>query len=325
MRTAALTLLSFVAFGYAANAQKFTLLPQVGFENSKTQVSYNNSSDFSPAGIVFSPQVGLQFAYKTKPGHGIFLGASTSRTTVPFSFSNPETGYADYKTVTGNMQVRLEGGYQFSSKPFYFKKQSNAVTKSPASTATLKATNTTTQKRSCGTYSYKSSCLKNKSEAKRVPGANEIKQPTISKGSWVKLQPSVGMGYIPFTKTDVITKMQNGQTTYEYRAGNWNTALVAGMGFEFGRNNTRLFTLSVNYLKGIGNLERQTVSTVVGTKTSTTQLQSEVSGWNMRIGVPLTLGAKNSAIQQKQSVKKVEQPKPKCGQYRILYRCNRTI
>ena len=42
MRTAALTLLSFVAFGYAAKAQKFSLLPQVGFENSKTKIQYNN-------------------------------------------------------------------------------------------------------------------------------------------------------------------------------------------------------------------------------------------------------------------------------------------
>lgn len=316
MRTAALTLLSFVAFMYAAKAQKFSLLPQVGFENSKTKVIYNNSSAFAPAGITFSPQVSLQLAYKTKPGHGFFLGGSTSRTTVPFSFINPETGLDNHKAVTGNMQVRLEGGYRFNSKPFYFKKQNNTSTKSAA--------NTTTQKKACGSYSYKSSCVKNKTEANRLPDANEVKQAGNNKGSWVRLQPSVGIGYIPFTKTDVITKMQNGQASYEYRAGNWNTALVAGMGVEFGRNDTRLFTLSVNYLKGFGNLDRRTISTLVGTKTMTTQLQSEVSGWNMRIGVPLTLGAKKPATKQ-QSVKKMEQPKPKCGQYRILYRCNRTI
>ena len=122
MRTAALTLLSFVAFGYAAKAQKFSLLPQVGFENSKTTIQYNNFPSFAPAGIVFSPQVSLQFAYKSKPGHGVFLGASSSRSTVPFSFTDPETGRDNYKTITGKMQVRLEGGYQFSSKPIHFKK-----------------------------------------------------------------------------------------------------------------------------------------------------------------------------------------------------------
>ena len=316
MRTAALTLLSFVAFGYAAKAQKFSLLPQVGFENSKTTIQYNNRSPFAPAGVVFSPQVGLQFAYKSKPGHGVFLGASSSRSTVPFRFTNPETGMNNYKALTGNMQVRLEGGYQFSSKPIHFKKQSNTTIKQDE--------NKITEKKSCSSYSYKNSCMKKKTEANRSSDATTLKQPGINKGGWVRFQPSVGMGFIPSVKTDVITKMQNGQTTYEYRAGNWNTALVTGMGFEFGKNNTRLFTLSVNYFKGIGNLEKQTVSTVIGTKTLTTQLQSEVSGWNMRIGVPFTLGAKKPAIKQ-QAVKKTQQPKSKCGQYKIMYRCNRII
>ncbi|HKO80272.1 MAG TPA: hypothetical protein VJU78_07760 [Chitinophagaceae bacterium] len=316
MRTAALTLLSFVAFGYAAKAQKFSLLPQVGFENSKTTIRYNNSSSFAPAGVVFSPQVSLQFAYKSKPAHGAFIGASSSRSTVPFSFTNPETGMENYKTITGKMQVRLEGGYQFSSKPIYFKKQGNTTAKQDE--------NKITEKKSCGSYSYKSSCMKNKTEANRSSDPAKWKQAGINKGSWVRIQPSVGMGFIPSVKTDVITKMQNGQTTYEYRAGNWNTALVTGMGFEFGKNNTRLVTLSVNYFKGIGNLDKQIVSTVIGTKTLTTQLQSEVSGWNMRIGVPFTLGAKKPAIKQ-QPVKKAEQSRPKCGQYKIMYRCNRTI
>lgn len=316
MRTAALTLLSFVAFGYAAKSQKFSLLPQVGFENSKTTIQYNNSSSFAPAGVVFSPQVSLQFAYKSKPGHGAFVGASSSRSTVPFSFTNPETGMENFKTVTGKMQVRLEGGYQFSSKPIYFKKQNNTTIKQKE--------NRITEKRNCSSYSYKSSCMSKKTDANRSSDPTKLKQPGINKGSWVRFQPSLGMGLIPSDKTDVITKMQNGQTTYEYRAGNWNTALVTGMGFEFGKNNTRLFTLSVNYFKGIGNLDKQTISTVTGTKTLTTQLQSDVSGWNMRMGIPFTLGSKKSTIKQ-QSVRKIEQPKPKCGQYKIMYRCNRII
>ncbi len=315
MRTAALTLISFVAFAYAAKAQKFSLLPQVGFENSKTTIRYNNSSSFSPAGVIFSPQVGLQFAYQSKPGHGFFMGVASSRSTVPFSFTNPETGMTDYKTTTGDMQLRLEGGYQFSSKPFYFKKQNSKVSKP--------ADNKIAQKKSCGSYSYKSHCTKNKSEAARLADTDKLKKPAINKGSWVRLQPSAGMGLIPSLKTDVITKTQNGQTTYQYRAGNWNTALVTGMGFEFGKNNIRLFTLTVNYFKGIGNLDKQTISTTIGTKTLTTQLQSGVSGWNMRIGVPFTLGAKRPAIKQPIE-KKAVQPKSKCGQYKIMYRCNKT-
>ena len=320
MRTATFTLLSFVVFGYAAKAQKFSLLPQVGFENSKTTIRYNNLSSFSPAGVVFSPQVGLQFAYRSKPGHGFFLGAASSRSIVPFSFTNPETGMNDYKTSTGDMQFRFEGGYQFSSKPFYFKKQNNKAAKPVENKSDSYRI---AEKKKCGSYSYKSQCMKNKTEANRSTNTDKIKQPGINKGSWVRLQPSVGMGYIPTVKTDVISKAQNGQTTYEYRAGNWNTALMTGLGLEFGKNNTRLFTLSVNYFKGIGNLDEQIISTTIGTKTLTTQLQSKVSGWNMRIGMPFTLGAKKPAIKQ-QAEKKIEQTKSKCGQYKIMYRCNKT-
>ena len=317
MRTAALTLLSFVAFGYAAKAQKFSLLPQVGFENSKTKVIYNNLPSFSPAGVVFSPQAGLQFSYKSKAGHGFYLGAASSRSTVSFSFSDPETGMSDYETVTGDMQLRLEGGYQFNSKPIYFKKQN--------ATKTKPSDNKVVAKKTCGTYSYKTHCQKNKTTDNWPATNDKISQSQgNNKGSWVRLQPSIGMGFIPNTPTDVITKMQNGQTTYEYRAGNWNTAFMTGMAFEFGKNKTRLFTLGINYFKGIGNLNTQTISTVAGAKTVTTQLNSEVSGWNMRIGMPFTLGAKKSATKQ-QAQKKTDKPRQGCQQYRMLYRCNKTI
>ncbi len=318
MRTAALTLVFFVAFGYAANAQKFSLLPQVGFENSRTTVRYNNLSSFSPAGVVFSPQVGLQFSYKSKPGHGFFLGASSSRNIVQYSFTDPENGMNDFKTTTGDMQFRLEGGYQFSSKPFYFKKPANKMNKP--------AENKVSEKKACGSYSYKSHCTKNKTASSRPPNTDKVKQAPQSsnKGSWVRLQPSAGMGFIPFTYTDVVTTTEGGQTNYEYRAGNWNTALMTGMGFEFGKNKTRLFTVNVNYFKGIGNLNTQTISTVTGTKTLTTQLQSNVSGWNMRFGMPFTLGAKKPAIKQPTTEKKTQQQKPSCGHYRLMYRCNKS-
>lgn len=312
MRTAALTLLSFVAFGFAAGAQKFSLLPQVGFENSKTKVRYNDLPSFSPAGINFSPQVGLRVTYTSKPGHGIFLGAASSRNVVPFSFTDPETGMNSFKTTTGSIQLRFESGYQFSSKRISLKKSgSNAATN---------AENKVSEKKQCGAFSFKSHCTKNKTSASR--SANTEKTKPGIKGTWVSLQPSVGLGFIPVTKTDVISKTQNGQTTYEYRAGNWNTGLITGMGFEFGKNNTRLFTLSVNYFKGLGNLDKQTISTVIGSKTLTTHLQSEVSGWNMRIGVPLTLGAKKASIKQKIE-KNTQQRKTNCSQYRSMYRCNK--
>jgi hypothetical protein len=315
MRTAALTLISFVAFGFAAGAQKFSLLPQVGFENSKTKIRYNDLPSFSPAGINFSPQVGLLFTYTSKPGHGLFLGAASSRSIVPFSFTDPENGMNSFKTTTGCMQLRFESGYQFSSKRISLKKTNSNTARSEE--------NKVSEKKKCAAFSFKGHCTKNKTSASRSANTEKIKQaqPTI-KGSWVRLQPSVGMGLIPAVKTNVISKTQNGQTTYEYRAGNWNTGLITGMGFEFGKNNSRLFTLSVNYFKGIGNLDKETIFTVNGSKTLTTQLQSEVSGWNMRIGIPFTLGAKKTSI--KQQTEKTQQHKANCSQYRNMYRCTKT-
>lgn len=317
MRTAAFTLLSFVAFILAAKAQKFSLLPQVGFENSKTKIDYNGLSSFSPSGVVFSPQAGLQFAYRSKAGHGFYLGASSSRSTISYSFSNPETGMGNYRTTTGDMQLRWEGGYQFSSKPIFFNKSGSKTTKQSATSMT--------GKKNCS-YAFKNYCNKNKTASSR-PANTDKSKPQLQKGNsgtWVRLQPSAGIGFIPNTRADVITKIQSGQTTHQYLAGNWNTALMTGMAFEFGKNNTRLFTLGINYMKGIGNLNTQTITTVSGAKTITTKLNSEVSGWNMRVGIPFTLGSKKPAIRQ-QAENKVNKPKSGCQQYRIMYRCNKTI
>ena len=76
MRNAVLALLLFVAT--AANAQRFSLLPQVGFENSKTSISYNNKEYFSPVGGQFTPQASLRLDYTSKKGHGLFLGMTNS-------------------------------------------------------------------------------------------------------------------------------------------------------------------------------------------------------------------------------------------------------
>lgn len=158
------------------------------------------------------------------------------------------------------------------------------------------------------------------------PASADKQKQTISKskkGSWVRLQPSAGLGYIPSVKKDIIQKNQGGQTHYEYRAGNWNTALITGMAFEFGKNENRLLNVSINYFKGLGHLNNQSISTTTGTKTYTTHLNSAVSGWNMRIGVPFTLGSKKPVVKP-QNNQKIQSPKTSCGQYRMMYRCNKT-
>ena len=112
-------------------------------------------------------------------------------------------------------------------------------------------------------YSYRSRCSKSySSQSSRCQSKSSTakKVENKNKGGWVRLQPSMGIGYIAAPKTDIVTKTEGSQTAYEYRAGNWNTAFLTGMGFEFGRNNQRLLNVSINYFAGIGNMSKQTIS-----------------------------------------------------------------
>lgn len=312
MRTATLTAL-FVVFIYAANAQ-LSLLPQVGFENSRTNISYNNLSSFAPMGVNFTPQAGIRLDYKFKQGHGPFLGITSTNSIVSFSFSDPENGMNLYEATSGNMKLRFEGGYQYSTKPIYFNK-------SKQQSAPTQVQKSATRKSYSSEYSSRSHCTKNYTSSYNRCSSKSSKSKAAQKANnntWVRIQPSAGFAYIPAVKTDVTSKTQGGLTTYQYNAGNWNTGFVTGAGFEFGRNNSRLFTISINYFKGLGNLDEQKITTVSGSKTTITYLQSDVSGWNMKVGIPFTL-AKKPAVKARPE-EKTRKNESKCGQYRIEYK-----
>lgn len=311
MRSIALTGVLFIAT-IVMNAQRLSLTPQVGFENSKTSINYNSLGSFSPLNGEFNPQISLRLDYKFKQGFGPYIGASTSRSVVMYSFNDIENGMNVYNATKANMQVRLEAGYQFTTNPLFFNK-----------TVSTNASSKTKSKGSCGSYSSRSYCSKNYSSSSDRCQSKDNTARKIEpgyKGGWVRLQPSVGIGYIPSPKTDVITKTQSGQTTYEYRAGNWNTAFMTGMGFEFGRNKQRLLNVSVNYFTGIGNLGKQTISGMSGTKASYASLQSNASGWNMRIGIPFTLAEKRASKHKSENRVK----RTSCGERKVIeykYRC----
>src|SRR6187431_1065703 len=298
MRSVALSGL-FIVSALAMNAQKLSLTPQVGFENSRTSVNYNNLGSFAPLGGEFNPQVGLRLDYKFKQGFGPYIGASTSRSGVLYSFTDIENGMNTYAATKANMQLRMEAGYQYTTKPIFFNKakQSTGTSKTKSS-----------GKSSCGSYSYRSSCSKSSSsrsshcQSKNTAAKKVVRKDSFgenkNKGGWVRLQPSMGIGYIAAPKTDIVTKTDGILTAYEYRAGNWNTAFLTGMGFEFGRNNQRLLNVSINYFKGIGNMDQQTVSNESGIKTNYATLESKASGWNMRVGIPFTLAEKKPGKQK---------------------------
>ena len=302
MRPVTLLLLLFVVSGFAANAQ-FTLTPQMGVENPLTKITYNDGSYFTPLQCQLSPRLALRADYRTKQGHGAFLGIATSRSGVEYNFSNPETGMTNYTTTVGDMQVRFEGGYQFNTKPIFFKKKSVAKAAAPAQV-------TSPQRKGCGGYTYSSRC----GEKNKV-----AQKPKVDQRLFVRVQPSLGVAVVPGAKSGVVTDVKGSQTSYTYDAGGYTTALITGAGFEFGAAKKRLFTLNINYFKSLSD-QSSTLNTIVGGKEVVTNLNSKVSGWNATIGIPIGL-TKNKQQVAKQ-VQKTEVKKTSCGDY-YRYKCRK--
>ena len=312
-----------IVFGCVVKAQ-LSIVPQLGLESSKTNVSYNKSSDFSPLGAKLSPQASVRLDYKFKKGHGPFVGLATTRSAVNYTFSDPEAGMSNYTTSRDNTQLRLEGGYQVSSKPIYFNKSG---AKNKASNVSSKSSST---KSSCRDYYIRSHCG-SKSYT------NSVARAASNKGSWMSIQPSVGMAFVPTASdAEIATNTEGSMTNYEYTAGNWKTAAIAGVGFMFGKNDQQKLLVSINYLKGIGNLQTETLKTTSGLKPTTTYISSNTSSWNLRVGIPISLTKTKKPVTQKEviiikqrtEVKKpaeVQQPRQekKCGS--SMYRCRKAI
>lgn len=126
---------------------------------------------------------------------------------------------------------------------------------------------------------------------------------------------------MPSNVEDLVINPAASQNNYTYNAGNDKTTFLTGMGFEFAKNEKRLFTLSVNYFKGLGNNATSFTSESAG-KTTTTMLNSKLSGWGATLGIPISFTKKTSTNQ------KVEQkPKYDCQKYKMecRYRCRKTI
>jgi hypothetical protein len=312
----------FIFFGCVVKAQ-LSIVPQFGMESSKTTVSYNKSSDFSPLGTKLSPHASVRLDYKFKKGHGPFVGLATTRSAVNYTFSNPETGLTNYTASRDNKQLRIEGGYRLSTKPIYFNK-SGGQNKSPKVSSERSST-----KRSCG-GSYIQSRCGSKSYT------NSVASPSKDKRSWVSIQPSLGMAFIPTASAaEIATNSQGNITSYEYSAGNWKTAAIAGVGFAFGKNDQQKLIVSVNYLKGIGNLGTESLTTTTDAKPTSTYISSNASNWNLRVGIPINLTKTKKPVQkeviiikQQTEIKQpaeVRQPKQekKCGSY--MYRCRKAV
>jgi len=292
----ALTSLVLAATTLAANAQ-FSLTPKAGLESSRTSISYNDVNCISPLGAYASPQIGLRLDYKFKKQHGPYVGLALNRTTVAMQFDDPETGMTNYTASAGDRTIRIEGGYQYSFKPISL----GSKNKSSSTPATAKQ-NTSTQSKS-GCHKSRSSCgSKSKQALAKAPAKNK---------SWnMRIQPSLGMAYVPGNNPNVETNIDG--ANYQYNAGNFKTAVIAGTDFEFGRGRDRLFTVGVQYMKGLGN-NAETITTQSANKSSTAYLSSRTSAWNITLGMPFTLSKSKSKSQHHKSNK--QEIKKRCIYY----------
>ncbi|THU38091.1 hypothetical protein FAM09_15510 [Niastella caeni] len=283
MRKAALTGLVFVACGIATNAQ-LSVTPRVGIEKASTCVQYNNTSCISPLSSNYSPQVGFRMDYLINKTHGPFAGVATNRSLVTYAFTNPETGDKEFSASQGDWKLRLEAGYQVSSKPIALGKASK-------------------QSSTIAPVAASSPCAARKM---MLANAAAAKKPVMN----LRIQPYAGMAFIPNPATAISSAFQSNETVYQYSAGNWTSAFISGVNFAFAKGNASKFVVGVQYLKGIGNMNTETLTTPVENKQLNTQLSSSASAWNISIGMPLTFSKnKSTAVQSKAAPKKVEPAK----------------
>jgi hypothetical protein len=303
MKSAALLVALFLCAGMAAHSQ-WRFLPQIGIDNLKSSVYVNDQKALSSLSGSTAFKAALRTDYLFKGGHGPYASIGSSPSAISLRFDNPENLASNYRVESSGLQWRLEGGYGFSTKPIYFKK--GAAKSSSAKTSSTKSeTYTTTVKKSCGTYTYTYRCHRSTPQKQ-----------TQNEAFNLRLQPSVGMAYLPGIKDDVV---QDGGSTL-YRAGNWNTGFVSALGFELAKGTHRFLTLQLSYTKGIGNLDTRTVTTVADGKTVVTSLRSTASSWALTAGVPIHLTKKApSAIKSEPKKEKTE----KCRSY--YKRCTRTV
>jgi hypothetical protein len=283
MRKAALTSLVFVACGFATNAQ-LTVTPRVGIEQALTCVQYNNSSRISPMNSNFSPQVALRADYLFGKKHGPFAGIASNRSVVTYEFTNPETGDKEFIAGQGDWKLRLEAGYQVSSKA-----------------VPLGRTVRTSDKQAIqGT----SPCAARRMMLAQTAAA---KKPVMN----MRIQPYAGMAFVPNPQTAITSNFRSNETVYQYSAGNWTSAIITGINAVFAKGEINKYVVGIQYLKGIGNLNKETLISPLDGKEMYTQLSSRSAAWNVTIGMPLNF-TKNKPVEQT-----IESPKQAAAKQKL--------
>lgn len=261
--------------GPAVHAQ-FSLLPFAGMEQSRNRVT--NTNGLSASDINGNLRAGLEMAYRLKGGHSPFIRLGTSPAPVSFRFNNLGSVASSYEAVKGALQFRMEGGYQYSSRPISFGKKHMAAN----SSASLVPDRSAVTQKTCGSMLYKSHCGEQKALTKSSP-ANKLLN--------MRLQPSLALANVP-SATESVKQTASG---FEYAAAP-RTALVPAMGFEFAKGSQRLLTLGLFYSRALGQKE-QTVNSLSEGKAYTTTLSPRTSTWGLTLGIPIG-PTKTKAVKQ---------------------------
>ncbi|HEV7332063.1 MAG TPA: hypothetical protein VGN63_13590 [Flavisolibacter sp.] len=269
--------------GTAVHAQ-FSLLPYAGFEQSNNSLRYG--SGYSASDVNGNLKAGLRADYRLKGGHSPFFNLTTSPAPVSFRFDRAGSLLNAADAVRGNLQLRLEAGYLYNSKPIQLGKKRGAI---PPAAETV--TFTSTRKSSCGSYTSRSRCG---TTTKTVRKVSENK--TLN----MRLQPALALAYIPSSEQ----RIKPNTNGFDYTVGTWRTALVPSMGFAFAKGSQSLFTLTAFYTRALGQKEELAL-TQVESKIIQTPLEQRTSTWGLSLGFPISFAKQKSANVQTITERKV--------------------
>jgi hypothetical protein len=278
MKSTVLTAILLLSATAALHAQ-LSFLPQVGFEKTSTSLNYN---ELSTSGMQTSFRANLKTDYRFKGGHGPYISLGTSPAPMNFAFNNSGALMEGYNAVKNSLQFRIETGYQYTSLPIQLKKKATAPATDVASQS---IDENIYQRKSCGSSAPKSSCGAKQKNSKSSFASN---------GLTMRLQPSLGVAYIP-SNNPAITETSNG---FQY-ASAWKTAITPAMGFEFANGKQRFLTLTVFYTKPVG-MNEETFTSGSSLKAVTTNISPTASTWGLTAGVPFSFVKSNGSKTKKQ-------------------------
>jgi hypothetical protein len=235
-------------FPVAAFAQELTITPQVGIQSANTKIAFTNSPYGAPYRTA-APYLGARFVYESKRGHGPYLNLAMGTYTNTYQVYAPSSPYFGSLRSAQTDLFRIEGGYQWNSKPVYFKRIWN-----------------------------------NNISAEEFARMEK-------KGWYVRFQPFVGVGYnLRNGKGYDQSVIDHGTITTYSPSGSF--VLSSGLLMEFGKNGKKKFSLGINYVAGLRAGQTTIIDRTINGVNHQTHLINRSSGFNVTLGVPLTLFGK---------------------------------